>query len=120
MLILSIFDGTNIHGTIIHRKTFDASCVMITYPIYSQLSKIWLALQFSIFLVSSFIEDLLFISFQQKNEIKKENTLTEFNIYFFFSGIDLFDVKVFNRNLIDGNLIRKCVLKRIWRWSFHG
>ena len=29
-----------------------------------------LALQFSIFLVSSFIEDFFFIPFQQKNEIK--------------------------------------------------
>ena len=36
------------------------------------------ALQFSIFLVSSFIEDFLFISFQQKNEIKRGNTLIEF------------------------------------------
>ena len=41
-------------------------------------------LQFSIFLVSSFIEDFFhlfisfFISFQQKNEIKKGNTLMEF------------------------------------------
>ena len=35
------------------------------------LSKMLLALQFSIFLVSSFIEDFLFTSFQQKNEIKK-------------------------------------------------
>ena len=61
---------------------------MITYPISSnfcekRFSEILLALQFSIlflsslmallfsiFLVSSFIEDFLFISFQQKNEIK--------------------------------------------------
>ena len=35
-------------------------------------------LQFSFFPVSSFIEDLLFISLQQKNEIKKGNTLMEF------------------------------------------
>ena len=35
------------------------------------LSKMWLVLQFSIFRVSSFIEDFLLISFQQKNEIKK-------------------------------------------------
>ena len=34
---------------------------MINYPIYS---KMWLALQFSIFLVSSVIEDFLFIQFQ--------------------------------------------------------
>ena len=31
-----------------------------------------LALQFSIFLVSSFIQDFWFISFQQKNNMKKE------------------------------------------------
>ena len=48
------------------------------------LSKTWLALQFSIFLVSSFIEDLLFITFQQKNEIKEENTLMEFKYLLFY------------------------------------
>ena len=62
------------------------------------------ALQFSIFLVSSFIEDFLLISFQQKNEIKKGNTLMEFT--------DLFDVKDFIRNLID--LIRKCVERELY------
>ena len=36
-----------------------------------------MALQFSIFLVTSFIEDFLFILFQQKNEIEKGNTLLE-------------------------------------------
>ena len=56
---------------------------MITYSISSNFSKkrfsgILSALQFSIFPVSSFIEDFLFISFQQKNEIKKGNTLIEF------------------------------------------
>ena len=56
---------------------------MITYPISSNFCKkrfsgMLSALQFSIFLVSSFIEDFLFISFQQKNEIKKGNTLMEF------------------------------------------
>ena len=56
---------------------------MITYPISSNFCKkrfsgMLLALQFSIFLVSSFIGDFLFISFQQKNEIKKGNTLMEF------------------------------------------
>ena len=66
---------------------------MITYPISSNFCKkrfsgMLLALQFSIFLVSSFmalqfpiflvpsfIEDL-FISFQHENETKKGNTLT--------------------------------------------
>ena len=80
----------------------------------------WFALQFSIFLVSSFIEDLLFISFQQKNEIKKGKYHDEVQIFTFFSSIDLFDVKNFKRNLTDGNLIRKRVLKRIWCCSFHG
>ena len=57
-----------------------------------------LALQFSIFLVSSFIEDFLFISFQQKNQIKKGNTLMEFKHLLFSSGIALFGVKDFKRN----------------------
>ena len=38
----------------------------------------FMALQFLIFLVSSFIGDFLFISFQQKNELKKGNALMEF------------------------------------------
>ena len=51
---------------------------MTTYPTSSNFfkklfSEILLALQFPIFLVSSFIEDYLFISFQQKNQIKKGN-----------------------------------------------
>ena len=50
---------------------------MITYPISSNFCKkrfsgMLSALRFSIFLVSSFIQDFLFISFQQKNEKKKE------------------------------------------------
>ena len=85
------------------------------------LSKTWLALQFSIFLVSSFIENLLlFITFQQKNEIKEENTLMEFKYLLFLSSIDLFAVKDFQRNFTDGNLIRKRVLKRFWYCNFHG
>ena len=68
---------------------------MITYPISSNLCKkcfsgiltlqfsiflvfSFMALQFLIFLVSSFIGDLLFISLQKKNEIKKGNALMEF------------------------------------------
>ena len=85
------------------------------------LSKTWLALQFSIFLVSSFIENLLlFITFQQKNEIKEENTLMEFKYLLFLSSIDLFAVKDFQRNFTAGNLIRKRVLKRFWYCNFHG
>ena len=56
-----------------------------------------LALQFSIFLLSSFIEDFVFVSFQQKNEIKKGNTLMEFKYLLFRSKIDLFDVKDFQK-----------------------
>ena len=54
------------------------------------------ALQFSIFLISSFIEDFSFISFQQKNEMKKGNTLMQFKCLLICSSIDLFDIKDFN------------------------
>ena len=86
---------------------------MVTYPISSNFCKkrfsgMLSALRFSIFLIS-FIEDFLFISFQQKNEIKKGNTLMEFKYLLFCWSIDLFHVKDFKRNLTDGNLIRKCV-----------
>ena len=75
---------------------------MITYPISSNFCKkrfsgMLLALQFSIFLVSSFIEDFLFILFQQKNKIKKGNTLMEFKYLLFCSNIDLFGVKDFKK-----------------------
>ena len=40
-------------------------------------------LKFSIFLLSSFIEEFVFVLFQQENEIKKGKTLTEFRFYFF-------------------------------------
>ena len=56
-----------------------------------------LALQFSILILSSFIEDFVFVSFQQKNEIKKGNTLMEFKYLLFRSRIDLFDVKDFQK-----------------------
>ena len=87
---------------------------MITYPISSNFCKkrfsgMLSALRFSIFLVSSFIQDFLFISFQQKNEKKKGSTLMEFKYLLFCSSIDLLDVKDFKSNLTDGNLIRKCV-----------
>ena len=55
------------------------------------------ALQFSIFLLSSFIEDFVFVSFQQKNEIKKGNTLIEFKYLLLRWRIDLFDVKGFQK-----------------------
>ena len=55
------------------------------------------ALQFSIFLLSSFVEDFVVVSFQQKNEIKKGNTMIEFKYLIFRSRIDLFDVKDFQK-----------------------
>ena len=78
---------------------------MITYPISSNFCKkrfpgMLSALQFSIFLVSSFIEDFWFISFQQKNEMKKGNTLMQFKYLLFCSSIDLFDVKDFNTKCV--------------------
>ena len=69
------------------------------------LSKMRLALQFSIFCVSSFTEYFLLVSFQQKDEIKKRKYPDRVQIFTFFSSIDLFDVKDFERNLTDGNLI---------------
>ena len=56
-----------------------------------------MALQFSIFLLSSFVEDFVVVLFQQKNEIKKGNTLIEFKYSLFRSRIDLFDVKDFQK-----------------------
>ena len=70
-------------------------------------------LQFSIFHASSFTEDFLFISFQQKNEIKKRKHPDGVQTFTFFSSTDLRDVKDFKRNLTDGNLIRKRVLKEM-------
>ena len=55
------------------------------------------ALQFSIFLLSSFVEDFVVVSFQQKNEIRKGNTLIEFKYLLFRSRIDLFDIKDFQK-----------------------
>ena len=44
---------------------------------------------------------------------KKGNILTELKYLHFCSSIDLFDVKDFERNLRDGNLIRKCVWREL-------
>ena len=52
------------------------------------------ALQFPIFLLSSFVEDFVVVLFKQKNEIKKGNIL-EFKYLFFHLRIDLFDIKAF-------------------------
>ena len=45
--------------------------------------------------------------FNRKMNSKKRNTLMEFKHLLFYSGIDLFDVKDFKRNLTNSNLIRK-------------
>ena len=87
----------------------DVSCLVITYAISSNFCKkrfsgMLSALQFSIFLVSSFIEDFLFILFQQKNKIKKENTLM---------GVQIFTI------LLEHCLTSK-ISKEIWQmaiWS---
>ena len=47
--------------------------------------------------------------FNRKMRWKKGNTLMELKYLLFCSSINLFDIKNFKRNLIDGNLIRKCV-----------
>ena len=78
------------------KKRFSGILMVLQFSIF--LVSSFMALQFSIFLVSSFIGDFLFISFQQKNEIKKGNTLMEFKYLLSCSRIDLFDVKDFNRN----------------------
>ena len=57
-------------------KCFSGMLMALQFSIF--LVPSFMALQFSIFLISSFIADFLFISFQQKNEIKKGNTLVEF------------------------------------------
>ena len=61
----------------------------------------WLVLQFSIFRVSTFIEDFLLIAFQQKNEIKKGKYQDRVQIFTFFLSKDLFDVKDFVRKKFD-------------------
>ena len=60
-----------------------------------------------------------FISTEKLNK-KKRKYPNGVQIFTFFSSIDLFDVKDFKRNLTDGILIRKRVLKRILCCSFHG
>ena len=75
---------------------------MIIYPIYSRM---WTVLQFSVFLVFSFIEDFVFFSSTEKRDEKGKYT------QIFWLSIDLLHVKDFKRNLTDGNLIKKCVFK---------
>ena len=77
-------------------------------------------LQFSIFLLSSFVEDFVFVSFQQKNGVKKRNTLTEFKYLLFRSRIDLFDVKDSPKKFDRWQFDQKICLKGIWCCSFHG
>ena len=84
------------------KKRFSGILLALQFSIF--LVSSFMALQFSIFLLSSFIEDFLFISFQQKKEIKKGNTLMELEYLLSCSRIDLFDVKDFKRNSTDGTL----------------
>ena len=70
----------------------------------------WLLL---IFLVSFSWRFLVYFIFSWKMKWKKGNTLIEFKYLLFYSSIDLFDLKGFKRNLTDGNLIRKCVLREL-------
>ena len=60
--------------------------------------------------------NFLFISFQQKNEIKKGKYPDGVTCC---SIVDLPDVKDFKRNMADCNLIRKHVAKRFRCCSFH-
>ena len=77
-------------------------------------------LQFSIFLLFSFVEDSMVVSSQQKNEIKKGNTLMEFKYLLFRSRINLFDVKDFQKKFDKWYFDQKMCLKGIWCCSFHG
>ena len=76
-------------------------------------------LQFSIILLSSFIEEFVFVSFQQENEIKKGNTLMEFKYLLLRSRVDLFDVKDVKK-IWQMIFDQKMCLKGIWYCSFHG
>ena len=73
---------------------------MLTFSI-SNTSKRFLCnvFGFTIFHLSpaSFTEDFVFVSFQQKNEIKKGNTPMVFKYLLFRSRLDLFDVKYFQK-----------------------
>ena len=55
------------------------------------------ALQFFIFLLSFFIEDFVFVSFQKEKWSKKGKHPDGFQIFTFRSRIDLFDVKDFQK-----------------------
>ena len=97
---------------------------MITYPISSNFCKkrfsgillafqvsiiIASSFQFFIFLVSSFIGDFLFISFQQKSEIKKGNTQMEFKYLTFLLENRFVWRQRFQKKLDRWNLIRKFI-----------
>ena len=71
-----------------------------------------MTLQFSILLVSSFFDDFLFISFQQKNEKKKgkyPNGVQIFTFLLEYRSVYPQGCTDFKINLTDGNLIRKFV-----------
>ena len=63
-------------------KRFSGMLVALQFSIF--LVSSFMVLQFSIFLASSSIGDFLFISFQQKNEIKGNN-LMEFKLFNFLA-----------------------------------
>ena len=88
-------------------KRFSGMLMALQFSIF--LLSSFMALQFSIFLVSSFIGDFLFISFQQKNEIKKGNTLIEFKYLAFMLENRFVWRQKFQKKLVRWNLIRKCV-----------
>ena len=64
----------------------------------------------------SSLEDFLFVSFQQKNEMKKEKYPDRVEVLLFCSSINLFDVKDFKRNLTDAvYMVRRISLvKSVW------
>ena len=125
----SIFDVNKITEQLFLERSIYiyVSCIMITYPISSNFCKkrfsgillalqfsicLWpsfMALQFPIFLASSFIGDFLFISFQQKNKIKKGNTLMELKYLTLLLENRFVWRQRFQRKLDRWNLIRKCV-----------
>ena len=71
------------------------------------------ALQFSVFLLSSFVEDFVFVSCPQKNGVKKGNTLTEFKYLLFRSRINFFNVKDFSKKFDRWQFDQKMCLKGI-------
>ena len=73
---------------------------MLTFPTSNTSKRFhYNVIGFTIFHLSPafFTEDFVFVSFQQKNEIKKGNTLMEFKYLLFRLRLDLFDAKYFQK-----------------------